>query len=176
MNAKPVPEHFNFCPSCGSAEVSLLNDNCVVCTSCEFTLFFNPTSSAGALIFDDAGRLLVIERAKEPSKGKYGIPGGFADFGERLEEAVVRETKEEINLDLVSATFFASFPNLYPYRDIQYAVTDSYFLGSVSSFENLEAEKSEVTGIRFVDPRSVPEDQWAFDSLKSVISKYLGKR
>lgn len=101
------------------------------------------------------------------------MPGGFTDFGERLEEVVVRETKEEVNLDLDSATFFASYPNTYCYRDVAYAVTDTYFLATVESFEGTSAEQSEVAGIRFVDPNAVPDDQWAFPSLRAAIKKHL---
>lgn len=176
MSTKPVPEHFNFCPSCGSGKLRLRDGKCINCPDCDFTLYFNPTTSAGALVFDKSGKLLVVERAKDPSKGKYGIPGGFADFGERLEKVVVREAKEETNLDLHSVRFFASFPNTYVYRDVSYAVTDSYFLAHVDSFDDLKPEAEEVSGIHLVDPNEVPEEQWAFDSLRAVIRKYLNEQ
>ncbi len=149
---------------------------CINCSDCDFTLYFNPTCSAGALIFDDNGQLLVIERAKDPSKGKYGIPGGFTDFGERLEEVVVRETKEETNLDIHSVQFFASFPNTYTYKDVSYAVTDTYFTAHVDTFDGLAPEAGEVAGIHLVVPENVPLDQWAFDSLRAAIAKYLAER
>lgn len=175
MSKKPVPEHFQFCPRCGSEKLLLREGKCVECPDCDFTLYFNPTCSAGALIFDRTGKLLVVERAKDPSKGKYGIPGGFTDFGERLEEVVVRETKEETNLDIHSVRFFASFPNTYTYRDVAYAVTDSYFLAQVDSFDGIEAEAGEVAGLHLVIPQEVPAEQWAFDSLREVIAKYLSE-
>ncbi len=172
---KPIPLHFDYCPRCGSGALRHAEGraNSVHCGACDFTLFFNPTSSAGALIFDERGHLLVIERAKDPRKGKYGIPGGFTDFGERLEEVVVREAKEEVNLDLQTFAFFASFPNQYHYKSIIYPVIDSYFIATVSSFESMAAEAAEVAGIRFVDPSAVPEDQWAFPSLRNAVQLYL---
>lgn len=136
-------------------------------------MYFNPTASAGALIFDDEGKLLVIVRANNPSKGKYAIPGGFADYGERLEEVVVRETKEETNLDIKNATFFASFPNEYHYRSLIYGTMDTYFIAHVHSFDRIEAEAGEVAGIHFVDPSEVPDEKWAFPSLRNAIAKYL---
>ena len=39
--------------------------------------------------------ILLIRRRKEPFKGAYALPGGFLDYGERLEECVVREVQEE---------------------------------------------------------------------------------
>ncbi|MDQ8203068.1 NUDIX domain-containing protein [Pelagicoccus sp. SDUM812003] len=173
-----IPEHFQYCPSCGTDQISISaqQENKVECAACDFTLYFNPSCSAGALIFDGQGRLLVVERAREPSKGKFGIPGGFTDFGERLEHVVVREAKEETNLDLENVRFFASFPNPYHYKSVIYPVTDTYFLASVDSFDRMEAEKSEVSGIHFVDPKEVPEEQWAFPSLRNVIKLYLSTK
>lgn len=176
MINKLVLEHFQFCPSCGSQRIALREGKRVECPNCGFTLYYNPTCSAGALVFDRSGRLLVVERANEPSKGKYGIPGGFTDHGERLEEVAVRETKEETNLDIHSVQFFASFPNIYTYREVSYAVTDTYFLAKVDSFDGIEAEAGEVAGLHLVVPEEVTQDQWAFESLRNVISKYLSER
>lgn len=175
MNDRSIPEHFRFCPSCGRPSVGLAEGklNSVQCSHCDFTLFFNPTSAAGALIRDDQGRLLVIERARDPAKGKFGIPGGFTDFGERLEEVLLREVKEEINLELNSYSFLASFPNEYRYKSVVYPVIDTYFLAEVDSFEAMKAEVAEVAGIRFVKPAEVPDEQWAFPSLRKVIRLYL---
>ncbi len=173
-----LPKHFHFCPKCGASQLDQLpgKEHSIKCEDCGFTLYFNPSSSAGALIEDQQGRLLVIERAKDPAKGKYGVPGGFIDYGERLEEAVAREVKEEVNLDLSSFTFFASFPNEYHYKSVIYPVTDTYFTATVDSFDNLKAETSEVAGIHFVNPKDVPAEQWAFPALRCAIKLYLEKR
>ncbi len=41
------------------------------------------------------GKILLVRRGKEPFKGKYALPGGFLEYGERAEEAVLREVYEE---------------------------------------------------------------------------------
>jgi ADP-ribose pyrophosphatase YjhB (NUDIX family) len=45
-----------------------------------------------------AGRVLLIERANEPLKGEWSLPGGALELGETLEEGVVREVEEETGL------------------------------------------------------------------------------
>ncbi len=45
-------------------------------------------------------QILLIERAKDPFKGKYALPGGFVDYGEDPMEAVKRELKEETHADI----------------------------------------------------------------------------
>jgi len=41
------------------------------------------------------GEVLLVKRGNEPSKGKWGIPGGVVEVGETVEEAVIREIREE---------------------------------------------------------------------------------
>lgn len=54
----------------------------------------------GAVIRDDAGRLLLIVRGHDPGKGLWSIPGGRIEPGETPEQAVVREVREETGLDV----------------------------------------------------------------------------
>ena len=52
----------------------------------------------GAVITDEAGRLLLILRGHEPGIGLWSIPGGRIEPGETDEQAVVREVREETGL------------------------------------------------------------------------------
>src|SRR5258708_29917026 len=52
----------------------------------------------GAIIKDDAGRLLLIKRGHDPGRGLWSVPGGRVEAGETDEEAVVREVREETGL------------------------------------------------------------------------------
>ena len=54
----------------------------------------------GALVRDDAGRLLVVRRARPPGAGLWSVPGGKVEPGEREEDAVRREVLEETGLDV----------------------------------------------------------------------------
>jgi ADP-ribose pyrophosphatase YjhB (NUDIX family) len=52
----------------------------------------------GAIITDDAGRLLLIKRGHEPEAGRWSLPGGRVRPGESDRDAVVREVREETGL------------------------------------------------------------------------------
>ena len=54
----------------------------------------------GAVITDEAGRMLLILRGHEPGQGLWSIPGGRIEPGETDEQAVVREVAEETGLDV----------------------------------------------------------------------------
>jgi 8-oxo-dGTP diphosphatase len=57
---------------------------------------------AGAIVFDGAGRLLLIKRGRPPNAGHWSLPGGRCEPGEPAAAAAVRETYEETGLEVVS--------------------------------------------------------------------------
>ena len=59
-----------------------------------------PRVGVGAIVFDADGALLLIQRATEPAKGRWSIPGGLVELGESLADAVRRETREETGLEI----------------------------------------------------------------------------
>ncbi len=59
-----------------------------------------PQLSVGAIMVHD-DRLLLVQRAHPPAAGEWSIPGGRVEPGETLAEALVREVREETNLDCV---------------------------------------------------------------------------
>jgi 8-oxo-dGTP diphosphatase len=58
-----------------------------------------PIVGIGVVIVRDF-KIALIKRDNEPSKGKWTIPGGLVELGESVEEAVIREAKEETCLDV----------------------------------------------------------------------------
>ena len=58
-----------------------------------------PIVGIGAVIIRE-GKIVLIKRGNEPSKGKWTIPGGLVELGESPEQAVIRETREETGLDV----------------------------------------------------------------------------
>jgi ADP-ribose pyrophosphatase YjhB (NUDIX family) len=67
----------------------------------------------GALIIED-GRILLIERGREPLKGQWSLPGGAVETGERLEDAVAREVWEETGLRVQPETVAVIFERIMP--------------------------------------------------------------
>ena len=57
-----------------------------------------PTLTVDALIEDEQGRILLIARGVEPFKGKWCLPGGKVEYGERVEAALEREMMEELGI------------------------------------------------------------------------------
>jgi ADP-ribose pyrophosphatase YjhB (NUDIX family) len=59
----------------------------------------SPLVGVGAVIVQE-GRVLLVQRGREPMRGRWTIPGGLIEIGESLLEAVVRETREETGLEV----------------------------------------------------------------------------
>src|ERR1051326_4131775 len=57
-----------------------------------------PIVAVGAFVFDPDGRVLLIERARDPGKGLWTVPGGRLEPRETLAQAVAREVREETGL------------------------------------------------------------------------------
>lgn len=58
-----------------------------------------PFLAVSAAVFRD-GRVLIVRRARPPAHGLYTLPGGGVELGETLEQAVVREIREETALEI----------------------------------------------------------------------------
>ena len=58
-----------------------------------------PYLAVSAAIFRD-GRVLIVRRGRPPAHGLYTLPGGAVELGETLEEAVIREVREETGLEI----------------------------------------------------------------------------
>ena len=62
----------------------------------------------GGLTYDDEGRLLVVQRANEPGRGLWSVPGGRVEPGEDDAAALVREMREETGLDVAPGPLVGS--------------------------------------------------------------------
>jgi 8-oxo-dGTP diphosphatase len=74
-----------------------------------------PLLTVDCVVFDRAGRLLLIRRKNPPFRGQYALPGGFVDYGETTEHAAARELAEETALAAVSLSLIGVYSD--PKRD-----------------------------------------------------------
>ena len=65
------------------------------------------------MIFDGSA-ILLVERAKEPLKGYWSLPGGIVETGEKLKEVIRREVREETGLEVETQSVFEIFERVMP--------------------------------------------------------------
>lgn len=92
---------FTYCPICATVltEQPLAHVRRPVCPNCHFIFFRNPELVA-IVVLHDENRLLLGKRTIEPGKGLWSFFGGYVERGEKVEEAAIREVKEETSLSI----------------------------------------------------------------------------
>jgi ADP-ribose pyrophosphatase YjhB (NUDIX family)/GNAT superfamily N-acetyltransferase len=82
-----------------------------VCPHCGYVIFKNPVPGVGILVEMEGG-VVLIKRGHHPKKGFWALPAGFIEADESIEDAAIRECKEETNLDIELIEMFHvdSFP------------------------------------------------------------------
>jgi 8-oxo-dGTP diphosphatase len=95
VTLNPALQDARFCPRCGRpAEVAYPRS--ISCEHCGYGAYFNPKPVAAAIPKTPEGHLILLRRGFEPGKDLWTFPGGFVDLGESVEEAALREVREEI--------------------------------------------------------------------------------
>jgi 8-oxo-dGTP diphosphatase len=84
-----------------------------------------------------AYQLLLIERKKDPFAGKWALPGGFVDMEETLDQACIRELKEETGLELPEMEQFRVFDAIN--RDPRHRTVSVVFYAFISNQWQLPA-------------------------------------
>ena len=115
---------------------------------------------AAAIIVNENGQILLQSRA---DRDRWGLPGGCQELGERFQDTVIREIKEETNLDvkeedleLIDIVSGASRRNDYPNGDVVINNTALYCIRKYSGELKWDSESKEMG---FFDLDNLPENQ-----------------
>ena len=159
-----------YCPFCGSDHFIPGNshDKYLECGICGKRLYVNAASAVAGVIRDQEGRVLLTRRKFDPGKGMLDLPGGFVDPGETAEDALVREIKEELNLDICSLEYICSSPNKYLYKGLVYFTLDLGFECSVVDFSTMMAA-DDVDSCLFLFPMEIKINEVSFPSIRNIV-------
>lgn len=127
---------------------------------------------AAAIIVNDKGQILLQSRA---DRDKWGLPGGCQELGERFQDTVIREIKEETNLDvneedleLIDMVSGSSRRNDYPNGDV---VINNTALYCVRNYSGELKWDSESKNMKFFHLDNLPEKQNDPDLIEIYIKK-----
>ena len=163
---------WQYCPWCGAKSFRAGDENNMQCGDCLKKFYINASGAVVCIIENAQGEILFSRRAFEPAKGMLDLPGGFVSLDETAEDAVIREIKEELNLDVVSMQYICSAPNRYLYGGILYFTIDLGFKCVVTDFTNMLAA-DDVAGYVFLTRSRIQFQEIGFPSIRQILQVYL---
>jgi len=137
------------------------------CEGCGSIHYLNPRVVASVIV-EHGGRLLLQQRAMEPSRGLWTFPGGFLEIGETPEEGAVREAREEVGLEVT----VRSLLGIYTRR--QHGIVLVVYEGTSTSNEARVADW-ESTAVRWFAPDEIPWAEIAFETTEAALREWIGR-
>lgn len=159
---------FKFCPRCGShfniEDLHISNQPQLVCDNCKFIFYLDPKIVVAAVVVK-SDQVLLLKRAENPGKGKWGLPGGYVSRGESVTEAVINEVSEEAGISFISKGIleFSDLPNSQGLQIIFWGQTEH-------STPKNNIESSEAHFFQFND---IPWDDLAFETTSIALKSYI---
>lgn len=102
----------------------------------------SPALTVDAVLIED-GSILLVHRKHPPFQGTWALPGGFVEYGEKTEEAMVREMCEETGLHVTPRIVLGVYSD--PARDPRgHTVTVAYLVDRVGGTLNAGDDASSV--------------------------------
>jgi NAD+ diphosphatase len=128
-----------FCGQCGVPLKIKTTERAKECPQCGLLHF--PRLAPAIIVLVERGNELLLARSRHFMPGMYSVLAGFVEPGESLEEAVVREVKEEVGIEIKDIKYFGSQPWPFPHS-LMIGFTATYAGGGIS-LDDEEIEKAD---------------------------------
>ncbi|MGB7062677.1 MAG: NUDIX hydrolase [Candidatus Zixiibacteriota bacterium] len=168
---KGIQKTYKYCPRCGAEMVEKTVDHHKrkACPVCEYVCYHNPVPAAGVVIEED-GKILLVKRKFEPYKGDWCLPAGFMEYDESPEQCAIRESKEELGVDVELDGLYGVYSGKDDPRT--HAVLVMYW-ANITGGELKPGDDAEE--IEFFAKDKIP-DNIAFLAHRQIIKEFFGIR
>ncbi len=167
MSSQPT----TYCPQCGAemntAEVAGRPRQ--FCPECGFVLYQNPVPGVGVLV-EMGGKIVLVQRGHEPFEGWWALPAGYIEADESVEQAAVRECKEETGLEVELLELFGVYS--FPEGPVQSGIIIFFRAQPIGG--ELHAG-DDARDVRSFPPDELPE-QLAFRTHREVLERWRRSR
>ena len=137
-----------YCSRCGTKTEPRKDERSRVCPACRMTSY-PPVTPAIMILVTHQGKLLLARKPAFP-KNRFSALAGFVEPGETLEDTVMRETREEVGVEIKNIRYFGSQPWPFPHS-LMIAFTAEYAGGE------LRPDGIEIEECAWFDPKELPQ-------------------
>ncbi|MGN7312448.1 NUDIX domain-containing protein [Alkalicoccobacillus gibsonii] len=115
-----------------------------------------PSVGVGALILDHDMNILLVKRKKPPEAGCWSLPGGKVDYMETVEDAVIREIKEELNIEITIKKLLCVTDHIIESEDTHYVAPT--FLAEIINGTAQNMEPHALESIKWFPIKGIPKN------------------
>lgn len=155
-----------YCGRCGSATAHHDVDRARVCPDCGLLSF--PRVSPAVITLVERGREFLLARNARFPRGRYSIIAGFVEPGETLEEAVAREIREEVGIEVRNIRYFASQPWPFPHS-LMVGFTAEHASGEI------RIDRDEIVDADWYTPDNLPDLPDSISISRKIIDSFLDR-
>lgn len=123
-----------------------------------------PLLTVDAVILYEKDKLVLIKRKNPPFQGEYALPGGFVDVGETVEDACVREAKEETNINVKIKKLIGVFSE--PSRDPRGHIVSIAYLCEPKTKKEKPKAQDDAASLEIIPVSKIPSLKLAFDHME----------
>ncbi|MBM4338861.1 MAG: NAD(+) diphosphatase [Deltaproteobacteria bacterium] len=156
-----------FCGRCGVPLKLKTTERAKECPQCNLLHF--PRLAPAIIVLVERGQELLLARSRHFLPGMYSVLAGFVEPGESLEEAVVREVKEEVGVDIKNIKYFGSQPWPFPHS-LMIGFTATYASGEIS------LNDSEIEDAGWFTVNKLPRIPGKISIARKLIDGFLAKQ
>jgi NADH pyrophosphatase NudC (nudix superfamily) len=164
---------YNYCTRCGSDNITLENAVMYLCNNCGLEVYLNPKPTTNIIFYNDK-KVLIAQRARDPDAGYWGLPGGFMENGETLEECTQREVMEELGFKSENPKYFCSiYSPEYIYNNENYPNICVIMFEPIS-IEQINQIKPEddVSSVKLITRSEIDQLDFCFD-IDKLLNKFF---
>ena len=155
-----------FCSRCGTPTRPRGDERSRACPACKLTTYL-PVTPAIMILITHGRRLLLARKAAFPA-GRFSALAGFVEPGEMLEDTVIRETREEVGVEVKNIRYFGSQPWPFPHS-LMIAFTAEYAGGEIRP-DGVEIEEA-----RWFEPEDLPKLPGSISISRRLIDTVAGR-